>query len=112
MTFLKSIFFFSILSHTQESYTWTLVGLGTLLVFSYVIKKKLVKATPPSSLPSPSLINRSPITSLLLFREGEAPPCVSSLGHQVSAGLDVSSPIEALPGSPGRGRDSNVRQQS
>ena len=51
-------------------------------------------------------------TSPLLFREGEALPWVSSLGHQVSAGLDVSSPTEALPGSPDRGRGSSVRPQS
>lgn len=49
----------------------------------------------------------------LLLREWEASLGYHpTLGHEVTAGLSTSSPTEAQPGTPFRGRGSKGRQQS
>ena len=54
----------------------------------------------------------SRLPSFLIFTEGKAPTRESPLGHQFTAGLLAFSPIEAILGSPDRGRGSSGRQQS
>ena len=70
--------------------------------------------SPHSLLSSQSCPYKSPpLPILLLLREGEGPLGYHlTLGHLVLARLSNSSPTEAQPGSPGRGRGSNGRQAS
>ena len=64
--------------------------------------------------PSSTSLQTSPFITPLPSpqRRGAPPGYHPALGHLVPAGLGTSSPTEAQPGSPGRGRGSNGRQQS
>jgi len=58
---------------------------------------------PPSQVPPPITHSPSP--------QGSPLKDYLILGHQVTARLSASSPTEAQPGSPARGRGTNGRQQ-
>ena len=97
------------------SVKWNTMRMKLFLFFSIIYLFTLhSKCTLPSSPLSPTLNKSlSPLPLPLLLKEGEASHGDhSTLEHLVSSGLGTSSPTEAQPGSPFKGRGSNGRQQS
>lgn len=74
-----------------------------LFVLTYLVTLHPYSTPLPSSFPSSTLTNPSPLPHLLLLRQGEAPLGYHpALGYLVAEGLNTSSPTET---SLFRGRD-------